>query len=106
MLLVALVVFRREGEVLGSWGGKSVVLALLAVVAGNSLLGYRSCLGGGCCFGGASWGVVVVGVVGGWRKWQVQLVELEGACSEVGGGLALWGWPWRWPWLWPWLGLP
>ena len=50
---------------LGSW----------AVVWASELFGGAVALGG-------AWGVVVAGAVGGWRKWQVQLVEL-------GGGLGL-----------------
>ena len=61
------VVARREGELLGSWGGKSAVVLALAVRGRDSLLGHRRvALGGALGDGGGGGGR-------GWRKWQVEL---------------------------------
>ena len=43
-------VARRKGEVLASWGGKSVVVLALAVLARIGVVG------GGCCVGGGGGG--------------------------------------------------
>ena len=58
------VVARREGEVLGSWGGKSVVVLALAVLVRGQPAWASELLWGGLLPWVGPWGVVV-GVVGG-----------------------------------------